>query len=48
MLHQAIKKTSDLNIFLVIAIFSLLYVNTFSVSQNLIELAISKLRLLRI
>ena len=44
MSYKQIKKFSDLNNFLVIAIFSLLYVNTFSDSQNLIELAISKLK----
>ncbi len=38
------KKFSDINIFLVIAIFSLLYVNTSSDSQNLIELAISRIK----
>lgn len=44
---MSLKRTesfSDLNIFLVIAIFSMLYVNTFSDSQNLIELAITKLK----
>ena len=42
--YKQTENFSDLNNFLVIAIFSLLYVNTFSDSQNLIELAISKLK----
>ena len=44
MSYKKTENLSDLNNFLVIAIFSLLYVNTFSDSQNLIELAISKLK----
>ena len=44
MLYKQTENFFDLNNFLVIAIFSLLYVNTFSDSQNLIELAISKLK----
>ena len=44
MFYKEIKSLSNLNIFLATAIFTLLYINTFSDSQHLIELAVNKLK----